>query len=56
MYQITVTNKFGEVFLKTKPIIREEIPGLLGIIDSPEMFGSSDFEVTIQRITGGILQ
>jgi hypothetical protein len=56
MYQITVKNKLGEVFLKTKPIIREEIPGLLSIIDSPGMFGSSDFEVTIQRITGGILQ
>ena len=54
MYQIIVKNKLGEVFMETKPIVPEEIPGFLNIIDSPRMFGSSDFEVTIQRITGGL--
>lgn len=50
MYKIIVTNKFGEVFMETKPIIPEEIPGFLSIVDSPKMFGSSDFEVIVKRV------
>jgi len=54
MYQIIVSNKLGEVFLKTQPITPDQIPGFLSIVDSPRMYGSSDFEIIVTRITGGM--
>ena len=49
MYKIIVT-KFGEVFMETPPIIPDQIPGFLSIIDNPKMYGSPDFEITVKRI------
>lgn len=51
MYKIVVS-KDGEVFLETNPIIPEQIPGFLSIIDNPRMYGSPDFEITIKRMGG----
>lgn len=51
MYRIIVEDSNGVVWLRTqKPLAAEELPGILNIINSPSMFGSVEFEVTIKRI------